>query len=83
MMQFPDFPGGTIAIDIDADGNGPAHWQLRRRWGYQVVCEIDFQLEAPAQSWVCNGMPADNYTLHAFSWHPPSGVTWFELGARW
>ena len=78
-LAIPNFPGGTISIDVDADGFGTGHWILFQHGAWRS-CETDFDLVAPPQSWTCSNLPADNYVLRS------SGqvtTTFHELGARW
>ena len=73
------FPGGTMAIDVDADGSGTGHWILLQHGAWRS-CETSYDLRAPAQSWVCHNLPADNYVLLNYA---QDTTTWHELGARW
>jgi hypothetical protein len=63
-MAIPDFPGGTISVDVDANGTGTGHWALDLMYHGSIrMCETDYDLKAPAQSWICNGLWSGNYTL--------------------
>ena len=78
-MAIPSFPGGTMSIDVDANGSGTGHWILFKH-GSLRACETDYDLVAPAQSWVCHNLGADNYVLYNVV--QPSS-TWARQGVRW
>ncbi|MBP2471639.1 hypothetical protein JOF53_000511 [Crossiella equi] len=79
-----NFPGGTMSIDADTCcTTGTSHWYLfEKSWR---KCETDFRTEAPAQSWTCSGLPANNYKLQALILKPvphPDNK-WVSIGLRW
>jgi hypothetical protein len=78
-LQIPDFPGGTMSIDVDADGHGTGHWILFWNGSWRA-CETDYDLVAPAQSWVCNNLPSGNYVLFNAG---QLDTTFHELGVRY
>ncbi|MFI6510979.1 hypothetical protein ACIBCT_25520 [Streptosporangium sp. NPDC050855] len=78
-LHFYNFPGGTISIDVDANGTGQGQWRLLRH-GLLTSCRLYYRLEDPPQSWVCNNLPADNYTLRNDA---QTNTTFHQLGARW
>ncbi|MFI6029881.1 hypothetical protein [Amycolatopsis magusensis] len=77
------FPGGTISIDVDADGGGgnlnDARWLLMQRNSFRT-CEVFYKLKDPAGSWICHNVPADNYSLRN---EAGTATTFHQLGARW
>jgi hypothetical protein len=79
VMAIPDFPGGTISVDVDANGTGTGHWILMYH-GSIRTCETDYDLKAPAQSWICNGLRSGNYTLVNVV---QINSTWSRQGVRW
>ncbi|MCG5216631.1 hypothetical protein [Streptosporangium sp. KLBMP 9127] len=78
-LSIPNFPGGTIAIDFDANGTGNGRWILFQHGAWRK-CEVAYDLKAPAQSWLCHGLPADNYVLNNYG---QSNTSWHKLGARY
>ncbi|MGW4798188.1 hypothetical protein ACWEPC_37790 [Nonomuraea sp. NPDC004297] len=78
-LSIPNFGGGTIALDVDADGGGTGHWILLQHGAWRV-CETTYNLKDPAQSWLCHGLPADNYVLINYG---QSNTTFHRLGARY
>ena len=77
-LLIPSFPGGTMSIDVDANGSGTGHWILFKH-GSLRACETDYDLRAPAQSWICRGLGADHYVLYNvgnkfFNWRIPRGA---------
>ncbi|WP_414942478.1 hypothetical protein [Amycolatopsis sp. cmx-11-51] len=80
-LGVPDFPGGTMSVDADADGRGQATWVLMNKWGHQY-CKTPFRLEAPAQSWVCHNMPGGNWRL-TLVLNYGQDTHWAQIGARW
>lgn len=77
-LAISNFPGGTMSIDVDSNGSGTGHWILFKH-GSLRACETDYDLQAPAQSWVCHNLGADNYVLWVAG--QPSS-TWHVIGAR-
>ncbi|WP_181775366.1 hypothetical protein [Amycolatopsis pittospori] len=79
-----NFPGGTMSIDADTCCSvGTSHWYLfEKSWRR---CEQEFRTEAPAQSWTCSNLPANNYKLQALITQPTQHADnkWVSIGLRW
>jgi hypothetical protein len=71
------FPGGTLSVDADVHGTGPAQWVVRRDSG-GTVCQSGFAAEDPARSWVCNNVSA-GWLYGIVSGGSPS----VNIGLRW
>ncbi|WP_370961876.1 hypothetical protein [Amycolatopsis sp. cg9] len=70
------FPGGTLSVDADVHGSGPAEWIVHGQNG--VVCRTGFAAEAPPSSWVCFNVPAQTLEANVGG---PAGPS--NIGLRW
>ena len=70
------FPGGTLSVDADVHGSGPAEWVVRGPGG--VVCRTGFAAESGPQSWVCHGVPSGELEAGVLG---PAGPS--NIGLRW
>lgn len=52
------FPGGTLSVDADVHGSGPAEWIVQNYDTGAVVCRTGFAASDPPRSWVCNNVRA-------------------------
>jgi hypothetical protein len=70
------FPGGTLSVDADVHGSGPAEWVVRGPGG--VVCRTGFAAENGPASWVCRNVPAGELEAVVAG---PAGPS--NIGLRW
>lgn len=66
VLEDRDFPGGTIAIDVDTIGpldDIAGRWQLNDATSTRRFCDGRFTVGDPPRSWTCDGVPAGTVTL--------------------
>ncbi|GAA3849675.1 hypothetical protein GCM10022243_14520 [Saccharothrix violaceirubra] len=78
---IPPFPGGTMSIDVDANGQGKGTWLIFNKWNDQL-CRTEFDLVAPAQSWTCGYLEPGNYRLFLVI-NNYQHTTYSWMAARW
>jgi hypothetical protein len=71
------FPGGTLSVDADVHGSGPAEWIVRGDNG-GTVCRSGFAAVDQPRSWVCSNVPAQ--WLYGIV-SGPAGPS--NIGLRW
>jgi len=71
------FPGGTLSVDADVHGTGPAAWTVRRDNG-GTICQSGFAAEDPPRSWICPNVSAQ-WLYGIVSGGSPS----VNIGVRW
>ncbi|KDN22968.1 hypothetical protein [Amycolatopsis rifamycinica] len=71
------FPGGTLSVDADVHGSGPAEWIVRQDNG-GTICRSGFAAEDPPRSWICTGVSAQ-WLYGIVSGGAPTS----NIGLRW
>jgi hypothetical protein len=73
------FPGGTVSVDVDLHGNGPAQWGLYTSAG--LSCSASFRAEEGPRSWICYNVPSGTIELDVFGGAGTGGPS--SVGMRW
>jgi hypothetical protein len=75
-VGIADFPGGTLAVDVDVSGSGTGVFAVTGPSNYH--CSGSFPASGGVRSYLCSGAPAGTYAAGVTGPAGPSAV-----GLRW